>query len=117
MPLEQPLQVTAREQLTFALKRPEFGEWTWTTRQGDKRQRQSTFLSQPLTTERMRKASENYQPGLSQRGEAARWLLAQMTGNVPVVELAARVMEHYPGTFASQPEALAFVKSLAERYS
>lgn len=117
MPLEQPLQVAAGEQLKFALKRPDFGEWTWTTRQGNKQQRNSTFLSQPLSQDRLRKASANYQPSLSRRGEAAQWLLTQMAGTVPVVELAKRLMEHFPGVVASQPEALTIVKNLAERYS
>ncbi|MEE4145372.1 MAG: class I SAM-dependent methyltransferase, partial [Halieaceae bacterium] len=87
LPLEQPLQVKAGEQLGFALKRPEFGEWTWTTRHGDTRQRQSTFLSEPVSPERMRRSSDQYQPGLNERGEAARWLLARMAGEVSVSQL------------------------------
>ncbi len=47
LPLAQPLQVEAGEHLHFALQRPEFGDWTWTTEYAGQRQRQSTFLSQP----------------------------------------------------------------------
>ena len=117
MPLERPLQVSAGEQLGFALKRPEFGEWTWTTRQGDNQQRQSTFLSQPLSPERIRKASENYTPGLNSRGQAAKWLLGQMAGNVSVSKLAAQAQARFPEVFDSPASARELVRSLAERYT
>jgi predicted RNA methylase len=117
LPLEQPIEVKAGEQLGFALKRPEFGEWTWTTQQAENRQRQSTFLSQPLLQDRMRKASEDYQPRLNQRGEAAQWLLGQMRGEVNVTQLAIGLYELYPTTFYSNEEALGFVKDLVDNYS
>ena len=117
LPLEQPLQVTAGEQLRFALKRPEFGEWTWTTEHAGQRQRQSTFLSAPLSRDRMLKSSENYQPALSDRGAAAQWLLTQMCGEVPVAELVTQVQNRFPTLFATRAVALKFVKGLAERYS
>jgi len=117
LPLEKPLQLTAGEQLRFALKRPDFGEWTWTTYQAEYSQRLSTFLSQPLTTERMRKASDSYQPGLSERGAAAQWLLAQMTGQVLVGKLATDVHDQFPTLFTGDADALKFVKGLAERYT
>jgi predicted RNA methylase len=117
LPLESPLQVTAGEQLRFALKRPEFGEWTWTTEHSERRQRQSTFLSQPLSPERLLKASDKYQPNLSERGDAARWLLAKMTGDAPVAQLAIQLQAQFPTIFTSDAEALKFTKHLAERYS
>jgi len=117
LPLEQPLQVQAGELLRFALNRLEFGEWTWTTEQAGQRQRMSTFLSQPITPEHIQRSSNSYQPGLSGRGEAARWLLAQMSGDISVSELAAQVSEQYPSVFTSVAEALKFVKQLAGRFS
>jgi len=117
MPLEQPLQLAAGEQLKFALKRPEFGEWTWTTRHGNQQQRQSTFLSQVLTPDRLRKASENYTPDLSPRGEAAQWLLGQMKGETSVHQLAVKLQARFPDVFDSPACARELVKSLAERYS
>jgi hypothetical protein len=117
LPLEKPIQLKAGEQLAFALKRPELGEWTWTTEHAGKRQRQSTFLSQPLSPERLRKASERYQPKINERGEAARWLLAEMAGEATVNELAERLQAQFRGTFASQADARALVKHLVERYS
>ena len=50
---------------------PEYGEWTWTTTAAGSQQRQSTFLSQPLSPRRLLKSSGTYQPGRNERGEAA----------------------------------------------
>lgn len=115
LPLEKPIVVKAGEKLRFALKRPEFGEWTWTTSHGGNRQRQSTFLSQPLSPEQVLKASDKYQPILSERGEAARWLLARVTGELPVSELATQLQVQYPGLFVGETQAVKFVKDLVER--
>jgi hypothetical protein len=117
LPLDEPLEVKAGEQLGFALKRPEFGDWTWTTRYKAKSQRQSTFRSQPVSRDRLRKASEYYQPRLNRQGEAARWLMAQMAGDLPVAQLAAQLRERFPGTFNSASQALDFVQKLAREYS
>jgi predicted RNA methylase len=117
LPLQEPIEVNAGEQLRFALKRPEFGEWTWTTQHGEQKQRLSTFLSQPLSHQRLMKASDNYQPSLSESGEAAQWLLVHMNGAEPTGQLASRLCALYPKVFFSEAEALKFVKDLAERYA
>lgn len=117
LPLESPLQVTEGDQLRFALKRPDFGEWTWTTEYAERCQRQSTFLSQPLSPERLLKASDAYQPNRNERGDAARWLLAQMDGNLSVDQLTSRLYAQYPNQFASKADALKLVKHLAKHFS
>ena len=65
----------------------------------------------------MLKSSDIYQPALSDRGAAAQWLLERMTGQVHVVELATQVHHRFPAMFASDVDALQFVKQLAEHYS
>ena len=117
LPLEEPIEVKAGEQLNFALKRAEFGEWTWTTTHAGHKQRQSTFLSQPLTPAQMLKASENYQPALSERGQAVQWLLSRMDGSTAAGELAKQVRKEFPQQFATNAEALQQVRELAERFS
>jgi predicted RNA methylase len=117
LPLVQPLQVKAGESLHFALQRPEFGDWTWTTEYAGQSQRQSTFLSQPLTPARLLKQADQYQPALNMHGEAAQWLLAHMTGEVAVSSLAAAMREQFPQQFASEADALRFTKDLAKQYS
>jgi predicted RNA methylase len=116
LPLEQPLQVEAGSRLGFGLKRPEFGEWSWTTQHGEHIQRQSTFLSQPVTVERAARHSENFQPKKRLRGDAAAWLLPKMTGELPVSRLAIELFQAFPGAFATEADALQFTRELAERY-
>ena len=117
LPLATPIEVRAGEPLGFSLHRPEFGEWTWTTTLRGERQRQSTFLSRPLSAERLRRASDNYQPRLNQRGEAAQWLLARMAGENAVGQLASDLQARFPGVFSGSEEALKFVSKLAEHFS
>ena len=117
LPLEQPVAVRAGERLHFALKRPEYGDWTWTTEHDGRRQRQSTFLSLPATPARLLKASDAYRPTLSARGEAAGWLLSNMAGQRSVVELADAVFGRYPAAFSGRGDALNFVRELAGQLS
>ncbi|MEH6518280.1 MAG: class I SAM-dependent methyltransferase [Halioglobus sp.] len=117
LPLEEPIEVKAGELLKFALKRAEYGEWTWATTHAGQRQRQSTFLSQPLTPVHMLKASENYQPALSERGQAAKWLLSTMDGASNLADLARQLREEFPELFTSDAQALKQVRELAERFS
>jgi hypothetical protein len=117
LPLEEPIEVKSGETLHFAVKRAQYGEWTWTTTHAQRRQRQSTFLSQPLTPAHMLKSSDNYQPTLSERGRAAKWLLSTMDGASAVGDLARQVRKVFPELFASEAEALNHVKQLAERFS
>lgn len=117
LPLETPMEVRRGESIVFALMRPEFGEWTWTTEHNGRRQRQSTFLSQPLTPARLQKQSDGYRPTVNARGEAARWALAQMEGKRPVSDLAEQMRARFPAAFPGPTESLQFVKQLAERYS
>ena len=116
LPLQEPLEVRAGDRLGFALKRPEFGEWTWTTRSSDGLQRQSTFLSQPLPTARLKKGSEKNRPALNLRGEAALWLLEHAVSQLSIAELAVGVYAQYPRAFTSPAEALQFVQDLIAEF-
>ena len=117
MPLARPLSVVKGDCLGFALKRPERGEWTWTTRLGEQRQRQSSFLSRPIRPEDVQKKSMHYRPALKVEGEAAQWVLARMKGDAPVAQLASELAELHPGLFRVQAEALRFVQDLVERFA
>ena len=117
MPLARPLTVATGDRLGFSLKRPERGEWTWTTRLGEQRQRQSSFLSQPIRLEDVQKKATHYRPSLNAKGEAAQWVLGKMKGAAPVDQLAAELGELHPGLFGEHTEALRFVQDLVERFS
>jgi len=117
MPLAQPLPVVKGDRLGFALKRPERGEWTWTTRLGKQRQRQSSFLSRPIKLEDVQKKATHYRPALNAEGEAAQWLLGRMNGDIPVEQLAAELQELHQGLFREHAEAVRFVQDLVERFA
>jgi SAM-dependent methyltransferase len=116
MPLAQPLVVTEGDHLTFHLKRPELGEWTWTTSLGAQRQRQSSFLSRPISREDLQKQASNYRPALNAEGEAAQWVLARMTGDVPVEQLASELQRQHSARFKNISEAMRFVRQIVERF-
>ncbi|MEM9149505.1 MAG: class I SAM-dependent methyltransferase [Cyanobacteria bacterium P01_F01_bin.3] len=117
LPLEAPVELDSGESMQFSLKRPEQGEWTWTTVTEGLRQRQSTFLSQPIALNRLHKASDAYEPTLSRRGEASRWLLQHMNGKHSVLQLAEQVREQFPDVLYDHADAIAFTKSLADQNS
>jgi SAM-dependent methyltransferase len=117
MPLAKPLAVVKGDRLGFSLKRPERGEWTWTTCLGDQHQRQSSFLSRPIKLEDVQKKAPHYRPALNAEGEAAQWLLGRMKGDVPVGQLASELRELHQGLFREQTEAVRFVQDLVERFS
>jgi SAM-dependent methyltransferase len=59
MPLDPPMEISAGEKIQFQLKRPAFGQWTWTISSAATKQRHSTFLSEPLTHSALKKKADN----------------------------------------------------------
>ena len=116
MPLERPIIVKAGQLLNFSLKRPEYGEWTWTTSFDGQRQRQSTFLSEPLTPEILLKKSDGFHPNLNERGRAAQIALSRFDGTESTGELADALLLNFGDAFTSREDALRFVKSLVNKY-
>jgi predicted RNA methylase len=117
MPLERPIAAESGQKLGFSLKRPEYGEWTWTTDFDGRQQRQSTFLSGPMSPELLRRKSDAYQPELNEKGRAAQYVLAQMDGSASTEGLADAVLEHFGDSFTSREDALRFVKSLVNKFA
>ncbi|WP_170287252.1 50S ribosomal protein L11 methyltransferase [Halioglobus maricola] len=121
MPLAQPIEVKRGDNISLELKRPELGEWTWSTRcnlpGATPSQRQSTFLSRPFSPADIQKRSQNYQPTLNNRGEALQWLLANMTGELNAGQLARMLQENFTGQFPSLRDAENFVRKQCEDLS
>lgn len=115
LPLERPVQLAAGELLKFSLKRPEFGEWSWTTETGSDRQSQSTFLALPLTPKRMARQSEEFRPVLREQGQAIQFALSLFDGEHTVGDLTDALHARHPESFASRQDALRLVKWLANR--
>ncbi|PLW68403.1 methyltransferase domain-containing protein [Pseudohalioglobus lutimaris] len=116
LPLLQPLKLREGDQLDFTLSRPEYGEWSWITRHAGKSQRQSSFLSLPLRPGDLMKRAEGHKPTLSEKGRAVAWALEQMNGSRSTAELAQAVRQEHPGAFATDREALQFLRALAQQF-
>ncbi|MFT7262416.1 MAG: putative RNA methylase [Halioglobus sp.] len=114
LPLEQPLTVVTGDRLRLALKRPEGGQWSWSTTLGSKSQRQSSFLSQPLRPQDLLKQSDHYRPQLHDKAQGWQWLLDHINGEASVTQLASELRLAQPGMFASEAQALQFVRAVAE---
>ena len=117
LPLAQPIDVRRGDVITFHLKRPGGGEWTWDTTQQGKRQRQSTFLAQALKPADLLKKSEQYQPALTDQGRAAQWLLGRIDGTAAVGALADELLAKFPTVLPNRKSALQFVFSLTDKLS
>jgi predicted RNA methylase len=117
MPLNKPVSVAAGQSLGFELKRQEYGEWIWTTTANGERQRQSTFLSEPLSPEILHKKSDAFQPELNAKGKAMSFVLSRFDGNSSTESLAEAVLEHFSDVFTSKEDALRFVKGLVRKFA
>jgi SAM-dependent methyltransferase len=117
MPLDQPVRVEAGQSAVFGLKRPEHGEWTWTTEIDGRSQRQSTFRSAPFTREMMLRKSERFKPELNERGQAILHVLNHMDGTTSTGQLIDALQQKFGGLFHSREATLQFVKSLVGQYA
>lgn len=116
LPLAQPVQVTAGEKMSFELNRPEFGEWTWTVEADNMRQRQSTFLSEPLSPEALHRKSDDYTASLNIKGQAVQNILERLNGSETTSNIAEDIAALYPHLFPDQEYAKRFIIRLIENY-
>ena len=116
LPLAQPVQVTAGEKISFELNRPEFGGWTWTVETDSTRQRQSSFLSEPLSPEALNRKSDDYTASLSVKGQAVQNILERLNGNETTSNIAEVIADLYPQLFPDQEYAKRFIIRLIESY-
>ena len=76
------------EQVSFALDRVPFGDWTWRVRSAAGTQRHSTLLSAPMTAATLKKAALDYQPSLNAAGGALADVLSWCDGSRSVDTIA-----------------------------
>ncbi len=75
----------------------------------------STLWSFPVKPEQLKKQLPNYQPRLSRRGEAERFLLAAFDGQRTADQLVAELHERFADCFASRAAAEKFLKDVVWR--
>jgi len=117
LPLAEPISIKKGDVLSFEINRPEFGEWTWTVGHGDKYQRYSTFLSEPVSPAVLQRKSDTHKPLLSHKGQVIQEILSLLDGNVSAAEIVERIMADHKRFFSNRKQADRFVKDIIERYS
>lgn len=116
LPLLRPVNVKRGEKVSCELKRPEFGEWNWIVEAGGKRQKHSTFLSEPLSPSTIMKKSDSYKPDLSQRGEAVLLIFSLFDKRNSKANIILKAMEKFPTLLKTYSQTELFVDNLIEQY-
>jgi type I protein arginine methyltransferase len=125
LPLRDPVVVAAGDSADILVAASLVGGdyvWRWDTtiRRGGEIQasyRQSTALAAPLTTRLLETNSEAYVPELNEEGEAVRFGLGLMDGQLSSGEIAARLAEHLPNGIPPDSDSLHFVIGLVRKYA
>jgi protein arginine N-methyltransferase 1 len=79
--------------------------------------RQSTFMSEPLSPDTLRKQERTYTPTLNEDGEVDRYVLERIDGGTALGQLAEDLAARFPERFRSCQDALTDVALLSVRYS
>jgi len=116
LPLDPPLQLEQGEEIEISLQRPAQGDWTWATKAASGSRRHSSFLARLDGPSRLRKMAPDYSPGLNQRGENTRHVLAMMQAGRSNQEIAQSLAESDPKAFPGVESAMQMVQGLAKRY-
>lgn len=116
LPLQTPINLEKGCDLSFKLERPEFGDWTWTTSTDTLAQRQSTFLSSPVSPQDLVRRSNHYCPTLTTTGCLVLELLKKFGENRSTVQIVNWLLEHHAEDFTTEKNAEKFVKKLILEY-
>ena len=116
LPLDPPLALKQGERLHFQLDRPQFGEWTWTIECGEQSQRHSTFLSQPADIEHLKSQVNTSVPGLSDKGDLARYVLNRMAERKTTAEILSGARDRYSGAYPMEGQLDRAVRNLIAQW-
>lgn len=112
LPLDPPLPLVAGEALMICLRRPAFGDWTWSVRAKSGVRRHSTFLSKTDGPLEMARMALGARPGLSERGRRAARTLELLAQGLSVEQTVRALSDE-----SSDPAQLLFeVQRLALKY-
>jgi len=117
LPLHETIDVKKGNKVSLQLNRPEFGEWCWVVELGDKCQKHSTFLSEPISPSLVMKRSNAYRPLLSERGKITQKILELFNGGSTIENIIEKVEKDYSVFFSGHVKAEQFVKNLVEQYT
>jgi len=127
-PWSKPVELNAGDQVKVRLEAKLVNDryiYRWETTIWSRREpqrvkahfNQSTFYSEPLSLNGLRKQSDAYIPELNPDGLMDHFILSQMTGQTPLGEIAKQLAERFPDKFARWQDAMTRVGELAGKYS
>ncbi|MGK7901699.1 MAG: 50S ribosomal protein L11 methyltransferase, partial [Hormoscilla sp.] len=127
-PWSKPVPLTAGDKVSVTLQANLVNEdyiWRWESRvfeQGDPDKvrynfKQSTFFGKPLVPAQLHKQGDSYVPQLNQEGKIAQLILALMSEEKPLGEIARELTEKFPDRFPTWKVALSRVGEMSKRYS
>lgn len=96
LPVDPPLELAAGDTIGFELKRPQFGEWTWTVTHGGRQQRHSTFQANIVDLAQIKKLAPDAAPGLQESGELALHVLSCLAEGGRVGEIIESARQRFP---------------------
>jgi type I protein arginine methyltransferase len=125
-PLEKPVALRKGDSIEVDLSAILVDDdyvWTWRTRifsasstQAHTSFSQSSFLSRVISPERLRQRTAAHIPPAGEAGALDAYCLRCFDGETSLGAIASKILDRFPGRFASQRAALRHVADLAERY-
>jgi protein arginine N-methyltransferase 1 len=126
-PWPRPVDVMPGDVVSIEMKADFVGDdyvWSWNTRvlrQGDASAvigefDQTTFYGAPLSPAQIRKRAASYLPTLNEEGRAVCLVLESMRRRVPLSQIGERLLEEFPGRFASPADALSYAGRWAKEF-
>lgn len=124
-PWTTPVQLEAGDLVTVELAANLVGAdylWRWHSKVQTQNEvkadfKQSTFLSQPLATVRLRRQADSYVATLNPSGQAARLVLELMAEGKTLGQIAETLTAQFPQQFPTWQAALNQVGELSQMYS
>lgn len=126
-PWPRPVDLVPGDVIEVEIRADFVGEdyvWSWKTRvlqQGDPNAvtgefDQSTFYGSPVSPAQLKKRASSHVPMLSEEGRIVRLVLDSMRGRLSLSQIAERLMEEFPGRFASPADALSYAGRWAREF-
>lgn len=126
-PWIEPVSLQSGDRIHIKLRADLTGQdytWSWKTaiynklsdKVPQKRFHQSTFFSELLSLQKLKRRSATYRPKLKTQGELDALVLQKMDGSHNLQEIAAEVMQQFPNHFQSLQSVLHHVQELSDLY-
>jgi Methyltransferase domain len=113
LPVDPPIKVAPGDTLSARVRRPAYGDWTWSLATASAKRQQSSFLGQPVKLKSLALRAATAKPALNQRGKQMLDVLSQMDGTQTTAEIAKILQSRFPRRFEDEKAATRYVSNLA----